>query len=63
MFYISAAIHVVGTVFYCIFADGEIQDWARCYMVSDGLEIEENGETKKTLTEPNGKDVESAKQD
>lgn len=62
MFYISAAIHVVGVVFYCIFADGDIQDWVRCYMVSDGLQIEVNSETKKPTSEAELKDIEGAKQ-
>jgi len=63
VFYISAAIHVVGAVFYCIFADGEIQDWARCYMVDDGVvELGTNGDAKKTPTETELKDAESAKQ-
>lgn len=29
VFYISAAIYIVGAIFYLLFASGELQDWAR----------------------------------
>lgn len=46
VFYISAAIYVVGTIFYGIFADGEVQDWAKCYMISSKDQETENDEVK-----------------
>jgi ACS family sodium-dependent inorganic phosphate cotransporter-like MFS transporter 5 len=33
VFYITGAIYLFGAVFYCIFADGEVQDWALPYMM------------------------------
>ena len=29
MFFITAAVYVFGAVFYAIFADGEVQEWAK----------------------------------
>ena len=35
VFYISAVIYSFGAVFFVIFADGEIQSWARPYMFEE----------------------------
>ena len=40
VFYISAVIYVVGTVFFILFAQGEVQDWVKPYMY-DELELKE----------------------
>ena len=32
VFYIAASIYAFGAIFYCIFADGEVQEWVKPYM-------------------------------
>ena len=44
MFYIAAAIYVVGAIIYVIFAAGEIQNWAKPFMkeeVPDGVLLQD----------------------
>ena len=35
VFYVAAAIYTVGAIIYVIFAQGEIQDWAKPFMVGE----------------------------
>lgn len=37
VFFISAAIYAFGAIFYIIFAQGELQAWARPYMFDDDV--------------------------
>lgn len=41
VFYIAAAIYAVGCTFYCVFADGEIQDWVKPYLTQKDQELKE----------------------
>lgn len=37
VFYIASAIYTIGAIFFCIFADGELQGWAKPFMMTDEL--------------------------
>ena len=39
MFYIAAAIYVIGAIFYTVFASGEVQPWAK---PEDNMDLEIN---------------------
>jgi len=42
VFYITAAIYVIGAILFCILAEGEIQPWVRPYMVQEVTEDQAN---------------------
>jgi len=37
VFYIASGIYAIGAIFFCIFADGELQSWAKPFMMTDEL--------------------------
>ena len=51
VFYISAVIYFIGGIFYCIFAQGHVQDWAKPYM------SDEEGPEHKAIYNKKDEDV------
>lgn len=39
MFYVSAVIYAIGTIFFTIFAEGEVQPWVRPYMFDEEVSV------------------------
>ena len=51
VFFVAAAINFAGALFFALFADGEIQDWAKPYMSDSQDNMEKNGEAMTDMSE------------
>ena len=49
VFYIAAVIYAIGAIFFVIFSDGEVQDWAKPYMFEEEGDVDVK-EEKQDMT-------------